>query len=105
MTIDQKHDLEELKVASDIAGLRDYARRFANNPVVSGEANRLADALENQQNPFTYSCPACSNFSTRDRKKFIGHLTDEHTFLRANAEGEADTFEQSQQHFALPPAV
>jgi hypothetical protein len=26
MTIDQKHDLEELKVASDIAGLRDYAR-------------------------------------------------------------------------------
>jgi hypothetical protein len=95
MTIDQKRRLEELTAEGDIAGLRDYARTFANNPAVSKEANRLADAVYEQQNPFTYSCSAC-NFSTRERKKIIEHLTDEHTFLRANAEGEADTCESKQ---------
>ena len=93
ITADHVRCLNELDEAGDIAGLRDFAFEHANNPIVSKEANRRADALYEKQNPFTYPCPACDH-STRERRAFIRHLTDQHAFLPARAEDEAATVKQ-----------
>lgn len=86
--------IEELERKSDWQGLRDYAK-LTNNKVAAELANAKADALYAKENPYTYSCPACT-FSSRERRIFAMHLEDEHGFRGNRAQSEADRQEKEQ---------
>jgi uncharacterized C2H2 Zn-finger protein len=94
MQPEQAMKIAELEGMGDWRGLRDYAS-LTNNKVAAETANAKADRLYEQENPYSYLCPACS-FSTRERPMFISHLGDAHKYERDRAEREAQRQETEQ---------
>ena len=86
--------IEELESKGDWQGLRDYAK-LTNIKAAAELANAKADALYANQNPCTYSCPACV-FTSKEQRIFTMHLEDEHGFRGNRPQSEAERQEKEQ---------